>query len=55
MKPNAINLYLEEDFNFKLLLHERDFTPGVSIQTNIADAIMHSRKMFMVLSRLELL
>ena len=51
MKNNCLDLYLEKDFDFKLILHKRDFTPGVTIQANIVDAIKHSRRMFMILSR----
>ena len=54
MKNDSIDLYLEEDCNFKLILHERDFTPGVTIHSNIVDAITHSRRMFTILSRLNL-
>ena len=48
---DELKLYLEDDFNFELVLHQRDFTPGLSIQDNIADAITQSRRMFTVLSR----
>ena len=51
MKENTLTLHLEEDFHFKLILHKRDFTPGVTIQSNIVDAITKSRRMFMILSR----
>ena len=51
MKDNTLKLYLEEDFGFKLILHKRDFTPGVTIQGNIVDAITKSRRMFVILSR----
>ena len=51
MKDNTLILHLEEDFHFKLILHKRDFTPGVTIHSNIVDAITKSRRMFMVLSR----
>lgn len=48
---DELKSYLEDDFNFELILHQRDFTPGLSIQDNIADAITQSRRMFTVLSR----
>ena len=51
MKEDGKTLYFEDDFNFKLILHERDFVPGVTILANIVDAIKHSRKMIMILSR----
>ena len=51
MKENTLKFHLEEDFHFRLILHKRDFTPGVTIQANIVDAITKSRRMFMVLSR----
>ena len=54
MKDDGRTLYFEDDFNFKLILHERDFVPGVTIQANIVDAIKHSRRMIMILSRLTL-
>ena len=54
MKEDGKTLYFEDDFNFKLILHERDFVPGVTILANIVDAIKHSRKMIMILSKLVL-
>ena len=51
MKEDRRTLYFEDDFNFKLILHERDFVPGVTIHANIVDAIKHSRRMIMILSR----
>ena len=51
MKKDRETLYFEDDFNFKLILHERDFVPGVTILANIVDAIKHSRRMIMILSR----
>ena len=51
MKEDRTTLYFEDDFNFKLILHERDFVPGVTILANIVDAIKHSRRMIMILSR----
>ena len=51
MKDDTSNLYLEDDFHFEIILHQRDFIPGLSIQDNIADAITQSRRMFTILSR----
>ena len=51
MKEDRRTLYFEDDFDFKLILHERDFVPGVTIHANIVDAIKHSRRMIMILSR----
>ena len=52
MKRDRTTLFFEDDFHFKLILHERDFVPGVTIHANIVDAIKHSRRMIMILSRL---
>ena len=52
MKDDSSDLFLEMDFNFKLIPHERDFAPGLAIHANIVDATEHSRRMFMILSRL---
>ena len=51
MKEDRRTLYFEDDFDFKLILHERDFIPGVTIHANIVDAIKHSRRMIMILSK----
>ena len=54
MKEDGKTLYFEDDFNFQLILHQRDFVPGVTIHANIVDAIKHSRRMIMILSKLVL-
>ena len=41
---------IEERFDLKLCLHERDFIPGCSIAENIANAIRDSRKIVCVAS-----
>ena len=51
MKNDSLNLYLEDDFDFKMILHKRDFIPGITIQTNIVNAVTQSRRMFIILSR----
>ena len=43
--------YLEEEFGFKLRVHERDCMVGDTLPANIDVAINHSRRMIMVLSR----
>ena len=50
MKKEVLE-YLEENFGFKLCVHERDFTVGDTIPANIEVAIKHSRRMIMVISR----
>ena len=49
MEIEIIN-YLEER-GFKICWHQRDFVPGTNIAENIADAIEHSRRMIIILSR----
>ena len=51
MNKDGQTLHFEDEFDFKLILHERDFVPGVTIHANIVDAIKHSRRMIMILSR----
>ena len=43
--------YLEDNFGFKICMHERDFTVGDTIPANIEVAVNHSRRMIMILSR----
>ncbi len=50
VKQNVIDP-LEEEFNFRLCVHKRDFLPGAPIITNITAAIEHSRRMIMVLTK----
>ncbi|XP_064612565.1 toll-like receptor 13 [Liolophura sinensis] len=42
---------LENENNYTLCLHDRDFPVGVSIQQNIVDAVNNSRKVILVISR----
>ena len=51
LKPDWITAILEEDHDFKLVLHQRDFLPGVAILHNISEAVTRSRRMIMLLSR----
>ena len=51
LKPNELTAILEEDHDFKLVLHQRDFQPGAAILNNIAQAVTRSRRMVMLLSR----
>ena len=51
LKPDGLTGILEEDHNFKLVLHQRDFQPGAAILQNIAHAVETSRRMIMLLSR----
>ena len=45
---------LEEDHSFKMTVPLRDFVPGTVMLNNIAEAVMKSRRMIMLLSRLVL-
>ena len=51
LKPDGLTGILEEDHDFKLVLHQRDFLPGAAILHNIAHAVETSRRMVMLLSR----
>ena len=51
LKPDGRTPILEEDHDFKLVLHQRDFRPGTAILHNIAQAVSRSRRMIMLLSR----
>lgn len=42
---------LEKEHGFQLILHQRDFSPGVPIMRNIAEAVQKTRRMIMLLSR----
>ncbi len=46
-----IQVYLEEELGFKLCIHERDFMPGTSIIGNIEDAVKHSRRTIVIVSK----
>ena len=39
MNKDGQTLHFEDEFDFKLILHERDFVPGVTNHANIVDAI----------------
>ena len=51
MKDDGNTAILEEDHKFQLILHERDFMPGVQITRNIESAVTKTRRMVMLLSR----
>ncbi len=46
-----IQVYLEEELGFKLCIHERDFMPGTSIISNIEEAVKHSRRTIIIISK----
>ena len=52
MKYDNMTFILEEDHNFKMTVPLRDFSPGTVMLNNIAEAVMRSRRMIMLLSRL---
>ena len=51
MVDGTLQPYLESEFDFQLLLHERDFPGGVTIIENIIQAVQRSRRMIMLLTR----
>ena len=51
MKEDGNTAILEEDHGFQLILHERDFMPGVPITSNMEEAVTQTRRMIMLLSR----
>ncbi len=51
MIEGSLKPYLEEEFDFSLILHERDFPGGVTIISNIINAVESSRRMIMLLTR----
>ncbi len=51
MVGDTLTLYLEEEFRFSLILHERDFPGGFTIAGNIINAVDCTRRMIMVLSK----
>ena len=51
MKEDGNTAILEEDHGFQLILHERDFMPGVLITSNMEEAVTQTRRMIMLLSR----
>ena len=52
-KKMGWKLDMEKEDGFKLMLHERDFVAGTTIRRNIINAIEQSRRMIVILSRLE--
>ncbi|XP_077987075.1 uncharacterized protein LOC144441385 [Glandiceps talaboti] len=50
MQQLVQNLENNDQHNFKLCVHERDFMPGVEIFDNILDSIENSRKTVLILS-----
>ena len=54
MKYDNMTFILEEDHSFKMTVPLRDFAPGTVMLNNIAEAVMKSRRMIMLLSRLVL-
>ena len=54
MKYDNMTFILEEDHSFKMTVPLRDFVPGTVMLNNIAEAVMKSRRMIMLLSRLVL-
>ena len=54
LKPDGLTPILEEDHDFKLVLHQRDFLAGVTILHNIVQAVTRSRRMIMLLSRYQI-
>ncbi len=51
MVHETLTPYLEEEFDFNLILHERDFPGGVTIMANIVRAVDSTRRMILVLSK----
>ncbi len=51
MIGESLTPYLEEDHEFSLILHERDFPGGVTIMSNIINAVDSTRRTIMVLSK----
>ena len=43
--------FLERDYDYKLHIHTRDFELGRTIDSNIEEAITHSRRLIVLLSR----
>ena len=50
MVDGTLEPYLEREFDFSLILHERDFPGGVTIIQNIIHALNKSRRMIMMLT-----
>ncbi len=51
MVTNTSTPYLEAEYGFSLILHERDFPGGVTIMSNIINAVESTRRMIMLLSK----
>ena len=43
--------FLENDYHYRLHIHTRDFELGRTIDSNIEEAITHSRRLIVLLSR----
>ena len=43
--------FLERDYDYRLHIHTRDFELGRTIESNIEEAITHSRRLIVLLSR----
>lgn len=51
MMEDTLTPYLEEEYGFSLILHERDFPGGVTIMANIINAVEKTRRMIMILTK----
>ncbi len=47
----SANFDIEDDYDFKFMIHERDFIAGRTIAANIMDGIEKSRRVIFILSR----
>ncbi|XP_064615731.1 toll-like receptor 13 [Liolophura sinensis] len=47
----VLRQFLEDENNYTICLHDRDFPVGVSIQQNIVDAVNNSRKVILVINK----
>ena len=48
--PN-LEFFLENDYHYRLRIHTKDFELGRTIDSNIEEAITHSRRLIVLLSR----
>ena len=51
MVDGTLTPYLEAEFGFGLILHERDFLGGVTIMSNVINAVECTRRMIMIISK----